>query len=43
MITLKHTSGFTPEIGGNALQGGMDQGDTYPLPSIYTVGLSINF
>lgn len=43
LLTFKHNTGYTPEIGGNALQGGMDQGDTYPLPSVYTVGLSINF
>ena len=43
LLTFKHNTGYTPEIGGSALQGGMDQGDTYPLPSVYTVGLSINF
>lgn len=43
LLTFKHTSGYTPEISGSALQGGMDQGDTYPLPSVYTVGLSIQF
>ena len=37
LLTFKHNTGYTPEIGG------MDQGDTYPLPSVYTVGLSINF
>ncbi len=43
LFTFCHTSGYTPEIGGSALQGGMDQGDTYPIPSTYTLGLSINF
>ncbi len=43
LLTFKKNTGYTPEIGGSALQGGMDQGDTYPVPSTYTLGLSINF
>ncbi|WP_195532243.1 SusC/RagA family TonB-linked outer membrane protein [Bacteroides finegoldii] len=48
LLTFKHNSGYTPEIpaptdNDKRLLIGMDQGDTYPLPSIYTVGLSINF
>lgn len=41
--TWKHTSGYTPEIYGSTLAGGMDQGDTYPIPSTCQLGLSINF
>ncbi|MCS2821335.1 TonB-dependent receptor [Bacteroides ovatus] len=26
LLTFKHNTGYTPEIGGSALQGGMDQG-----------------
>lgn len=43
MWTWKHNSGFTPEIYGSTLTGGMDQGDTYPIPSTYQLGVSINF
>lgn len=46
LLTFKHNTGYTPEIPANTsdkLLLGMDQGDTYPLPSVYTVGLSINF
>ena len=43
LLTFKRNSGYTPEIAGSALQGGMDQGNTYPIPAVYTVGLSINF
>lgn len=42
-ITFKKNSGYTPEIGGGILNGGVDNGDTYPLPSVYTAGLSLNF
>ncbi len=42
-ITFKKNSGFTPEIGGDILNGGVDDGNTYPLPSVYTAGLSVNF
>ncbi len=43
LVTFKHNTGYTPEIAGSALSGGIDQGGTYPLPSVYTVGLSVNF
>jgi TonB-linked SusC/RagA family outer membrane protein len=43
LLTFKKNSGYTPEIAGSALQGGMDEGNTYPIPAVYTVGLSINF
>ena len=43
LLTFKHNTGYTPEIAGSALSGGIDQGDTYPLPSVYTIGLSVNF
>lgn len=42
-ITFKNNSGFTPEIGGSILSGGIDNGGTYPLPSVYTAGLSVSF
>ncbi len=42
-ITFKNNSGYTPEIGGNILDGGIDNGGTYPLPSVYTAGVTVNF
>jgi TonB-linked SusC/RagA family outer membrane protein len=42
-ITFKNNSGYTPEIGGGILDGGIDNGNTYPLPSVYTAGLTVNF
>jgi hypothetical protein len=43
MITFKKNSGFTPEIGGGILNGSIDDGSTYPVPSTYTLGLTVNF
>jgi TonB-linked SusC/RagA family outer membrane protein len=42
-ITFKSNSGYTPEIGGGILDGGIDNGGTYPLPSVYTAGVAVNF
>lgn len=42
-ITFKNNSGYTPEIGGGILDGGIDSGNTYPLPSVYTAGVAVNF
>lgn len=42
-ITFKNNSGYTPEIGGGILDGGIDSGGTYPLPSVYTAGVTVNF
>jgi len=42
-ITFKSNSGYTPEIGGDILTGGNDNGSTYPIPSVYTAGLTVNF
>ncbi|GAB1416877.1 TonB-dependent receptor [Paludibacter sp.] len=42
-ITFKKNSGYTPEIGGGILNGSIDDGSTYPLPSTYTFGLTVNF
>lgn len=43
LLTWKHNSGYTPEVGGGILEGGIDDGSTYPIPSVYTAGLSITF
>ena len=42
-LTIKQNSGYTPEIGGSILSGGIDNGGTYPLPTTYTAGISVNF
>jgi TonB-linked SusC/RagA family outer membrane protein len=42
-ITFKKNTGYTPEIGGGILNGGIDNGGTYPLPAVYTAGLTVNF
>lgn len=43
LLTWKHNSGYTPEVGGGILEGGIDDGSTYPIPSVYTAGISITF
>jgi len=42
-FTFKNNTGYTPEIGGDLLTGGVDNGSTYPIPSTFTAGLSVNF
>ena len=34
--------GFTPEIGGNPISSGIDN-SVYPMQSIYSIGLKLNF
>lgn len=43
LYTFKKNTGFTPEISGGVLDGGIDNGDTYPIPTTVTAGLSFNF
>ena len=40
--TWHKNSGYTPEVGGNALAFGMDSGG-YPMPAIYTLGINLSF
>jgi len=42
-FTFKKSTGYTPEVGGDLLTGGVDNGSTYPIPSTFTAGLSANF
>jgi len=42
-FTFKSNTGYTPEIGGNTLTGSVDNGSTYPIPTTFTGGLSVNF
>lgn len=41
-FTFTNSTGYTPEIGGSAVEFGVD-GGTYPVPSIYTIGVNLNF
>jgi len=43
LLTFKKNSGYTPEIGGGILDGAVDNGGTYPIPSTYSAGISVNF
>ena len=42
-LTFKQNSGYTPEIGGSILAGNVDDGGTYPMPTTYTFGVTVNF
>jgi TonB-linked SusC/RagA family outer membrane protein len=43
LLTFRSNSGFTPEIGGPILSGSVDSGGTYPIPTTYSLGLTVNF
>lgn len=43
LFTFKHTTGYSPEIGGSILSANVDDGGTYPIPTTYTFGLNITF
>ena len=43
LLTFKSNSGYTPEIGGGILSGYIDNGGTYPIPTTYSLGLTVNF
>jgi len=43
LLTFRSNSGFTPEIGGSILAGSIDSGGTYPIPTTYSLGLTVNF
>ncbi|MGV3539440.1 MAG: SusC/RagA family TonB-linked outer membrane protein [Rufibacter sp.] len=40
--TFTDATGYSPEVGGGVLSFGVDNG-TYPVPSIFTGGININF
>jgi TonB-linked SusC/RagA family outer membrane protein len=40
--TFKNTTGFSPEVGGSAIEFGVDNG-TYPLPASYSIGINLSF
>lgn len=41
--TWGHNTGYVPEIGGSALAFGIDEGNTYPMPTTYTFGINATF
>lgn len=43
LLTFRKNSGFTPEIGGSILAGSIDSGGTYPIPTTYSFGITVNF
>lgn len=42
IFTLTKYSGYSPEIGGDPLEAGIDRG-VYPIASVYSVGLNLSF
>ena len=42
-LSLFKYNGFTTEIGGSPIESGIDGSSVYPMQSIYTVGLNLNF
>ena len=42
-LSLFGYNGFTTEIGGSPIESGIDGSSVYPMQSIYTVGLNLNF
>lgn len=42
-LSLFGYNGFTTEIGGSPISSGVDGSSVYPMQSIYTVGLNLNF
>lgn len=42
VLTLTKYTGYTPEIGGNVSQNGIDSGE-YPVTSVYGAGINLTF
>jgi len=42
VLTLTKYTGYTPEIGGNVSQNGIDSGE-YPVTSVYGIGINLTF
>ena len=42
-LTFKHTTSYSPEIGGGILSANVDDGGSYPIPSSYTFGINLSF
>ena len=43
LFTVKHTTGYSPEIGGSILSANVDDGGSYPIPTSYTFGINLTF
>ena len=42
-FTVKHTTSYSPEIGGGILSANIDDGGSFPIPSTYTFGINLTF
>ena len=42
-LTLFRYNGFTTEIGGSPTENGIDGASVYPMQSIYSFGINMNF
>ena len=42
-FTVKHTTSYSPEIGGSILSANIDDGGSFPIPSSYTFGINLTF
>ena len=43
LFTLKHTTSYSPEIGGSILSANIDDGGSFPIPTSYTFGINLTF
>ena len=43
LLTIKHTTAWSPEIGGSILSANTDDGGSFPIPSSYTFGINLSF
>lgn len=42
-LTIKHTTSYSPEIGGGILSANIDDGGSFPIPTSYTFGINLTF
>ncbi|MGN1210065.1 MAG: SusC/RagA family TonB-linked outer membrane protein [Candidatus Cryptobacteroides sp.] len=42
-LTFKHTTSYSPEIGGSILSANIDDGGSFPIPTSYTFGINLTF
>ena len=43
LLTFKHTTSYSPEIGGSILSANIDDGGSFPIPTSYTFGINLTF
>lgn len=42
-FTVKHTTSYSPEIGGSILSANIDDGGSFPIPTTYSCGINLTF